>query len=65
MRRLREHGHAVDDRLLAHVWPLGWEHINLTGDYSWTGAGPAAPDSLRRLRRLRLDHLPAPLQLAA
>ena len=60
--RLREHGHAVDDRLLAHVWPLGWEHINLTGDYSWTETGPTAPDDLRQLR---LDHLPARLQLAA
>jgi TnpA family transposase len=60
--RLRERGHAVDDRLLAHVWPLGWEHINLTGDYSWTETGPTAPDSLRPLR---LDHLPAQMQLAA
>jgi hypothetical protein len=23
----------VDDRLLPHLSPLGWEHINLTGDY--------------------------------
>lgn len=61
-RRLREHGHAVDDRLLAHVWPLGWEHINLTGDYTWAEAGPAAPDSLRQLR---LDHLPARPRLDA
>ncbi|EFB8819277.1 Tn3 family transposase, partial [Escherichia coli] len=21
--------------LLAHVSPLGWEHINLTGEYRW------------------------------
>jgi hypothetical protein len=21
--------------MLAHVSPLGWEHINLTGDYRW------------------------------
>lgn len=60
--RLREHGHAVDDRLLAHVWPLGWEHINLTGDHSWTETGPTASDSLRPLR---LDHLPAQMRLAA
>ena len=25
----------VPDRLLAHLSPLGWEHINLTGDYVW------------------------------
>jgi TnpA family transposase len=25
----------VPDYLLAHLSPLGWEHINLTGDYIW------------------------------
>jgi hypothetical protein len=24
----------VPDHLLAHLSPLGWEHINLTGDYT-------------------------------
>ena len=24
---------SVDDALLLHLSPLGWEHINLTGDY--------------------------------
>jgi hypothetical protein len=28
---------------LAHVAPLGWEHIGLTGDYVWTEANPADP----------------------
>jgi TnpA family transposase len=28
----------VPDNLLAHLSPLGWEHVNLTGDYVW---GPA------------------------
>jgi TnpA family transposase len=32
---LREHGQTVDDKLLQHLSPLGWEHINLTGDYLW------------------------------
>ncbi len=27
----------VPDALLAHLSPLGWEHINLTGDYIWGG----------------------------
>jgi len=31
---LREHG-SVDETLLRHVAPLGWNHIGLTGDYSW------------------------------
>ena len=26
---------AFDPALLQHVSPLGWEHINLTGDYTW------------------------------
>lgn len=25
----------VPDQLLAHLSPLGWEHVNLTGDYVW------------------------------
>lgn len=28
-------GFAVPPHLLAHVSPLGWEHINLTGEYRW------------------------------
>jgi TnpA family transposase len=28
-------GHAPDPALLPHVSPLGWEHINLTGEYRW------------------------------
>jgi hypothetical protein len=26
----------VLDETLAHVAPLGWEHIGLTGDYLWS-----------------------------
>jgi hypothetical protein len=25
----------LDQNLLQHISPLGWEHINLTGDYTW------------------------------
>ena len=32
---LRSHGWPVDDGLLSHLSPLGWGHINLTGDYVW------------------------------
>jgi hypothetical protein len=24
--------------MMPHVSPLGWEHINLTGEYRWTSA---------------------------
>jgi hypothetical protein len=29
---------APDPELLKHLSPLGWEHINLTGDYQWRGS---------------------------
>jgi len=32
---LRRRGEVVPDALLAHIAPLGWQHINLTGDYLW------------------------------
>lgn len=32
---LRNSGKDVDDRLLRHLSPLGWEHINLTCGYIW------------------------------
>jgi hypothetical protein len=32
---LHEDGHAFDPALRKHLSPLGWEHINLTGDYQW------------------------------
>jgi Tn3 transposase DDE domain len=35
----------VPDQLLAHLSPLGWEHVNLTGDYIWSAERPAAENS--------------------
>jgi hypothetical protein len=35
IRSLKAAGHTVDDTLLQHLSPVGWEHINLTGDYVW------------------------------
>ena len=32
IRTLLERGFFIDQRLLAHLSPLKWEHINLTGD---------------------------------
>ncbi|WP_263377098.1 Tn3 family transposase [Granulicella aggregans] len=26
---------SIDPAQPQHVSPLGWEHINLTGDYTW------------------------------
>ena len=32
---LKEQNIEVDDQLLRYLSPLGWKHINLTGDYIW------------------------------
>ena len=32
---IRNSGRDIDEKLLPHISPLGWEHINLTGDYNW------------------------------
>ena len=32
---LREDGHSIHDSLLPHLSPVGWKHIDLTGDYVW------------------------------
>jgi hypothetical protein len=40
----------VPEDRLAHLSPLGWEHIHLTGQYHWD---PAFASKLDRLRPLR------------
>jgi hypothetical protein len=32
---IRQTGQIVSGETLAHLSPLKWEHINLTGDYLW------------------------------
>lgn len=39
---------GVDADLLQHLSPLGWEHINLTGNYTWRN--PTKPGRYRPLR---------------
>jgi Tn3 transposase DDE domain len=38
----RRQGGTINEDLLRHVAPLGWEHIGLTGDYVWSTAEPTA-----------------------
>jgi TnpA family transposase len=47
-------GKDVPDHLLAHLSPLGWEHVNLTGDYIWSATRNASEntDGLRPLRAI-------------
>jgi TnpA family transposase len=56
VRQLRAQGGLVPDELLAHVAPLGWEHIALTGDYVWAMITPNA--GFRSLRDVRAAFLP-------
>lgn len=46
---LRQQGRNVPDDLLKHVSPLSWEHINLTGIYSWD-TEQQMPEGFRPLR---------------
>jgi hypothetical protein len=47
---LRERGQMIPDELLGHLAPLGWEHINLTGDYVWKPRGTTKNRPLHQLR---------------
>ena len=49
---VRAHGQAVDDTLLPYLSPLGWEHINLTGDYHWRSSTKIGAGKFRPLRPL-------------
>ena len=44
----------VPDHLLAHLSPLGWEHVNLTGDYIWA-AQHSMSENIDGMRPLRLS----------
>jgi len=35
---MRARGMISDEALIAKLSPLGWDHINLTGDYVWSDA---------------------------
>ena len=52
---LQERSYAFDQKLLVHLSPLKWEHINLTGDYHWRRDGGLRN---RKLRPLRSQPLP-------
>jgi TnpA family transposase len=50
LNALRRRGEVVPDALLAHIAPLGWQHINLTGDYLWDVDTAIGADGFRTLR---------------
>jgi TnpA family transposase len=49
---LRRHGQLIDDSYLQYLSPLGWEHINLTGDYLWRSSAKIGTGKFRPLRQM-------------
>ena len=49
---LNGHGKPVDETLFQYLSPLGWEHINLTGDYLWRSSTKVGAGKFRPLRPL-------------
>jgi TnpA family transposase len=47
---LKQQGLDIPEEHLQHLSPLGWEHINLTGDYVWNLKQATSFDNLRPLR---------------
>lgn len=52
---LKRKGMKINKQLLWHLSPLGWEHINLTGDYIWKSNRILAPRKFRRLRPAKVE----------
>lgn len=47
---LRAGGERIPNELLSHLAPLGWQHINLTGDYLWSANRVPSTTGYRPLR---------------
>lgn len=52
IQALRDSGKDIDEQLLPHLSPLGWEHINLTGDYTWQQNRQVEQGKFRPLRMI-------------
>lgn len=50
LEALRERGEPIHADLVRHLSPLGWEHINLTGNYVWSLNKHVAQGRFRPLR---------------
>lgn len=48
-------GMAIPERHIKQLSPLGWEHINLTGDYVWESADLPPPGQFRPLQNRSID----------
>ncbi len=52
VQALSASGREIDESLLRYLSPLGWEHINLTGDYVWRQSRKLEEGRFRPLRGL-------------
>lgn len=50
---LRKNGQRIDAALFQYLSPLGWEHINLTGDYLWRSNARIGAGKFRPLRPMQ------------
>jgi len=50
VQAIRGQGQSVEQGLLEHLSPLGWKHINLTGDYVWQQGRTPRKGTFRPLR---------------
>jgi hypothetical protein len=46
----RARGAKLDDAIVTRLSPLGWDHINITGDYIWSETLPLDTDGYLPLR---------------
>lgn len=49
---MREQGQNIEEGLLKHVAPVHWNHINLTGDYTWRQNRRVEKGGFRVLRQM-------------
>ncbi len=52
VQHLKEQGEEINEELLQHLSPLGWEHIHLTGDYVWQDRIKLKKGEFRSLRKV-------------
>lgn len=50
---------VIDESLIPHIAPLGWNHINLTGDYEWHANKRVAKGRFRPLRAAKTTNAKA------
>lgn len=48
---MRSRGLVVDEALISQLSPLGWDHINLTGDYVWSDSVSLDAEGFMPLRQ--------------